>query len=415
MEFADKTALVIDQGLYVHVAEKLAESFGRVLYYCNGWRCAFPISEGFNIGAGLEGIERVENAWNHIEEADLIVFPDTYFGAEQEYLRRQGKRVWGAGQAELLELYRDELKRVLHGLSLAVGPYELVTGLDKLTEYLKSHPGVYVKGNLFRGDVETFRARHFKATKPLLDELALHLGPRAAQTLFVVEEPLAGIEAGYDGFSIDGRFPSLGAFGYEAKDAGYIGQVRSWERLPAGLKSINERLAPVLAELGCRGFFSTEVRIGSDRVPYLMDPALRAGSPPSEAYIELFSNWDEIMWAGAAGELVTPQPVARYMAEVVLRSDWGREHFLGVEFPPELRRFIKLHGHCRIQGQDYAVPLKIREVGAAIGLGQSMEEAVGAALRHAEAVEGLEVEFDRHALASAMEAIEDGIKVGVDW
>src|SRR5713101_2326507 len=97
MDFSNRTALVIDQGLYVHVAEKLAESFGRVLYYCNGWRSAFPVSERFNIGG------------------------------EQEYLRRQGKRVWGSGHAEMLELHRDELKTLMKSAGLPVGTYKIIT------------------------------------------------------------------------------------------------------------------------------------------------------------------------------------------------------------------------------------------------------------------------------------------------
>ncbi|HEV3111878.1 MAG TPA: hypothetical protein VGY99_15430 [Candidatus Binataceae bacterium] len=77
MDLSNQTVLVIDQGLYVHIAEKLAESFGRVLYYCNGWRSAFPVSERFNIGAGIDGIERIANPWEYVDGADLIVFPDT--------------------------------------------------------------------------------------------------------------------------------------------------------------------------------------------------------------------------------------------------------------------------------------------------------------------------------------------------
>jgi len=48
-------------------------------------------------------------------------------------------------------------------------------------------------------------------------------------------------------------------------------------------------------------------------------------------------------------------------------------------------------------------------------LGNSLEDAVGAALEHAEAVEGLEVEFDRNALDAAMEAVERGREFGIDW
>ncbi len=415
MDFSNLTALVIDQGLYVHIAEKLAESFGRVLYHCNGWRSAFPVSERFNIGAGLDGIERVANPWEHVDDADLIVFPDTYFGGEQEYLRRQGKRVWGSGHAEMLELHRDELKTVMNGVGLPVGGYEIVTGIDALREYLKENPGVYVKGNVFRGDIETFRNKNWVVTQPLLDDLANRLGPRQSEVVFVVEDPIEGVEAGYDGACIDGRFPAVATFGYEAKDAGYVGKVVDYEDLPAALREVNARLAPALAALGCRSFFSTEVRIGKNREPYLMDPALRAGSPPSEAYIELFSNWDEVIWAGADGEVADLKARAGYAAEIILRSEWAREHFLALDLPASVRPFIKIHGHCRIGGRDYAAPLGIREIGAAIGWGDSLEEAVGAALEHAEAVEGLELEFDRNALSAAMESIEQGREFGVEW
>jgi hypothetical protein len=146
-----------------------------------------------------------------------------------------------------------------------------------------------------------------------------------------------------------------------------------------------------------------------------MDPAMRAGSPPSEAYVELFRNWDEVMWAGAEGEVVDLKPAAAYAAEIILRSEWAREHFLALDFPPSISPFIKVHGHCRIAGRDYAAPLGIREFGAAIGLGDSLEDAVGAALENAEAVAGLEVEFDRNALDAAMESIERGREFGIEW
>ena len=98
-----------------------------------------------------------------------------------------------------------------------------------------------------------------------------------------------------------------------------------------------------------------------------------------------------------------------------MRSEWAREHFLALDIPKELRRFIKIHGHCRIDGRDYAVPLGIREIGAAIGLGDCLEDAVDAALEHAQAVQGLELEFDRSALKAATEAVEQGREFGIEW
>ena len=80
-----------------------------------------------------------------------------------------------------------------------------------------------------------------------------------------------------------------------------------------------------------------------------------------------------------------------------------------------MRPFIKIHGHCRIDGRDYAAPLGIREVGGAIGLGDCLEDAIAAAIEHAEAVEGLELEFDRNALKAATESIEQGREFGIEW
>ena len=44
-----------------------------------------------------------------------------------------------------------------------------------------------------------------------------------------------------------------------------------------------------------------------------------------------------------------------------------------------------------------------------------LQDAIAAAIKHAEAVEGLELEFDRNALKAATEAIEQGREVGIEW
>jgi len=59
-EYQDKTALVIDNGLFTHTAIKLAESFGNV-YYFTPWVNAFPKSNATLPGDGLDEITRIKH------------------------------------------------------------------------------------------------------------------------------------------------------------------------------------------------------------------------------------------------------------------------------------------------------------------------------------------------------------------
>ena len=93
-------------------------------------------------------------------------------------------------------------------------------------------------------------------TQPLLDDLASRLGPRQTTTVFIVEDPIEGIEVGYDGTSIDGHFPAVASFGYEVKDAGYVGKVVDDADLPAVLREVNDKLSPAMVAPDGWSFFS---------------------------------------------------------------------------------------------------------------------------------------------------------------
>lgn len=412
--FADKVALIWDQGLYTHIAEKLADDFGQVLYFAD-WRSAFPYSGRAHIGLGLKDITVVRNPWDHVDDADLIVFPDVYFSSEQEFLRKRlGKRVWGSGNADALELYRNDLKEILTSVGLPVSPYETVIGLTALREYLLKNEGVYVKASLFRGDCETFKAPNYLAVRTKLDEMAAHLGPRQDTIAFTVEKKIEGAELGFDGSCILGQFSNFVAWGYEAKDSWYLGQICAYKDLPQPLKITNEKLAPVLRELDIRGFWSTEVREIKILGPVLMDPCARAGSPPSEVYMEGFLNWSEHMMAGADGELIDLEPAGRYMAEIIMRSPRVEKEFLALQFPEEYRQNIKIHGHCILDGIDYACPLGIQEFASAVAVGATLEEAIDLAKEVASSIEGESISYEANA-TDALGKIEEGKKVGIEW
>jgi hypothetical protein len=45
------------------------------------------------VGEGFEGIERIHDFFDYVDEADIFIFPDVYDGDLQRYLEAQGKLV----------------------------------------------------------------------------------------------------------------------------------------------------------------------------------------------------------------------------------------------------------------------------------------------------------------------------------
>ena len=269
----DKTLLCFDYGLFATWAVKLAKDFGRVLYYCP-FKSAFPKTNQFVIGTGFEGVERVTNFWDHLDEVDCFMFPDVYDADLQLHLRDLGKPVWGSAKGEELELLRWQTKMFLKkDLHLPVQPVERVIGIEDLRALLRDTTNKYVKISMLRGDFETFRHDNYELSEPLMDEIEQKLGPNKWDKEFIVEDAIDdAIEVGYDGWTIDGEYPNPGMFGYEIKDVSYVGVVRPYSALPEPVREVNKKLAPVFAQYNYRGFWSSEIRVPKNQKPYLTDP-----------------------------------------------------------------------------------------------------------------------------------------------
>jgi hypothetical protein len=121
-----------------------------------------------------------------------------------------------------------------------------------------------------------------------------------------------------------------------------------------------------------------------------------------------------MMFGAATGNPVEPEYEANYAVQIVLRSESGAEHPLAVAVGEPSR--VRLHGHTRINGVDYAVsPSEIREFGAACGWADNLSDATEQALEAAESVKGDEVEFDAASLRRLVDTINDGRKLGLNW
>jgi len=401
------TAIVIDtSGNYISLAERLSREFKTVYYCIPSWVDSYPNPNKTNIGLGIESITVVENPFDVYDEIDFWIFPDTYYGAFQEFLRSQGEITWGSGAAEELELYRHLIKEQMSEFGLPVGKWELIDGMTALREHLIKNENRWIKPNKWRGLIETFFSETYDLVKPQLDDIEYNKGIDAEQIEFISEEPIEAVEMGYDGFTIDGKYPAEWISGAEWKDKAYIGQWRKYSELPKVLTEFNEKFSGMFKEYGYRGFFSLENRIAGKK-SYMTDFTARMPCPPGAIYLELIENLGALMWAGANGDIIPAKPLAKFGIELLIESDWAKRHNCSIYFPKEAAQFVKLKKNMLKDGVNQIVPIAYgtSDIGSIVGLGDTLEQAKKAVLHIAEVIKGTEICIRTDALNDAENAL----------
>jgi hypothetical protein len=414
-DLSQKVALIIDNGLFVEIGKTLSVSFKKV-YYWMPWVSGFPKSNQYIVGNGIEGIERIQYIWDYIDKIDIFIFPDVYFGDLQLYLVSIGKLVWGGRKGEEMELYRDKMKEYMQSLGLYVTPYEVITGLDDLREYLKKHDNVWVKQNITRGDFESFHSINYENIEPLLDELEHNLGAVKFIKQFIVEEAYDNaVEAGVDMYTIDGQYPNKTLAGIEVKDLGYIGKVVNCDMLSDKITDYNDKISEAFKGYGYRGFFSTEIRISKDKPPYMVDKCSRAGSPPSELYQLMYKNLAEIIWYGAKGILLDPITEKKFGVEALIHSAWADKNWQAISFPKKYRDNVKLRNACVINGKYYCVPqtVGLSEIGAIVVEDDTLQGAIDKAIQIAEQVKGYYIDIKTDSFNEALDEFKKLEKMGI--
>lgn len=374
VDLSSKTVLFHDYGLFTALAETLAHSFGTTYYY-SPWKSDIPEKWRKQIGLGLPGVTRVDDFFFFVDKADLIVFPDIYDGDLQIYLEDRGKRVWGSRQGDLLERFRVSAKQHMKEKGLTIGPYDVVIGCDALRDYLRHHPNVWVKCSDTRGLFETFFAPTYRVVETKIDQIAYELGPDKDDEEFVCEQAIEdAVEVGWDGYCIDGQYPSACTIGIEAKNEAYVGKFLPRSRWPNQIADINEKMADTLEEAGYRNAFCIEHRLTKDGKAYILDPCCRFGSPPNELLQMMYKNIAEIIWYGAEGICVDSEPAGKYGVQIMLHAEDAKDRWLPVYFPPEIREHVKLQKARRKAGVDYVRGTK--QVGAVVAVGDSLDDVI---------------------------------------
>lgn len=416
-EVSDLTVLVCDYGSFTSLAEKLGERCKRVLVHT-------PYSQEFEgikdcvKGDGLLNVERCDEFLDPeiLRELDLAVFPDIGFGGVQKHFRELGIAVWGSMGASELELYRTRFLSLLKELGLPMIHSEKIVGVTALSDHLKTVKDKWVKINRFRADMETWHHQDHLHSLSQLDSLAVKFGGLKEEVVFVVQDKIdSDVEIGYDGFTVDGRFPSTTFQGYEAKNELYLGSRLTTKELPDQIKEVNEALAPVLKEYGYRNFIATEIRVKDD-VGYFIDPTMRMPGQTGEQLLETCENLAEVIWHGANGELVEPEFISKYAAEATLHyKNHSDELWKFLTIPEKVRRFIKLYHYCETESGIHFPPHHSDEVGVVLGLGDTIEDAIDHLKENLDGLGDEPVTADVEGFAELIEVIREAESHGMKF
>jgi len=412
----EKIALVCCNPLFCSLAERFGRDFKKV-YLHIPYAGSFPTMNSGLIGTGLKNVELVDDVFGpHFDEVDIFIFPDLGTAALQIHLEKLGKRVWGPRNAEELEQYRELCKEKMEEMGLPVQPWKVVKGVTALEAHLRANPKQHVKIDKWRGVTETFYSPEWDVVEPKVHAIANDIGGFKEQLEFICEDDLPDrVEVGIDTYCIDGMYPTNTLFGIEAKDMGYVGQMVQWDDIPEPLRRWNEMFAPLFAQYGCRASVSNEVRIGKDLKPYMVDATIRAPSPPSELWQELFTNLSEIVWYGSEGILVEPKPAGKWGVEVLIKSQWAKDNWQAVDYPEKYANQIKLYNCVIIDGKRFVVTQHedMIEIGAVVGWGDTLEEAVEHAREAGESIKGYNIKFNMGPIDTVNKAIEELEEIGI--
>jgi hypothetical protein len=412
-----KSVLIADHGLFMELAPRLAREFGEVKLFVP-WASGYPKAAPAYVGTGIDKVERVETFWDHVKDADIVVFPDLYFSDWAEVIANKfNKPVWSHRGAESLELDRWGTRELQEELGIDAPKTKHIIGLEALTKHLKKVENCWVKISCYRGDGETWHHDTWHTSEVYLWHFRNRVGALAENYEFIVEEHIEGIEIGYDGFTVNGRWPEASYWGFEIKDSAYIGKFSPYSELPKPIRDINSKISPILATENAVGFCSFEFRLTKAGDALMIDPCMRSGSPPFEGTMEGYSNLGEIIWQGAHGKVASVKSSGEYIAIAMIHSTFALTNWVPLEIPEDIKQWVKIRNLAIIDGKTYHVPTQgeMPEIGAVIAIADDLDEAKKLVAERAEKVKGYLVEIHVDALDAADEEIELAKEYGVDF
>lgn len=421
MNLKDKSVCVYDNsGFFTSFASLLTKWFGKVGYFYP-WEHFYSDGRELVVGQGLPGVDRVKYLEREIDSFELLVFTSAQDGHYQNWLRKLGYRVFGSALGSDVELMRWKTKGLFQEAGIQLAPAHRLSGIEELRKFFRDNPSDenwYVKISELRGMGDTWGAKNYAEAKGQIDEWEARYSPQCYLMHYIVESAIPDAdEIGYDGLNIDGQFPDKCMWGAEIKDCCYFGKVSDYSDIPEPVRQVNDALVPVLRQNQYRNTFSTELRNKSP-----IDITARFSSPAGEVILQNIANLGEVVWFGAEGTLVQPEWIHTHGCQTVITSDWAWEHRVILDFSEEIRPFLKLYNHARVDAgdgigvKDQFVPqvMKMRQLGSVVALADDPVEAKRLCRERAEQVAGFDVQCDCDPLDKAASQILESEDAGVE-
>jgi hypothetical protein len=410
--------LCYDLGLFTEQCLRLLRDVASVKYFVPHID-AFPEPFKSKIGEGMDGMERVEWFWDHVDEADLIFVPDTMCNDIVEFLRKHDYPVAGVGRAEFMELDRWKGRTIQKENGLPVQETYNVKGITELEKFLRENKDFYIKINMFRGLEESFHHVDWKQTEDTFYNIAHKLGPYREDINFICEEGIEGIEPGIDALVWDGELLGPAMVGFEGKGVGIIERVYDKrEDLPEPLLWLHEGLAPEFKRLKTRFFYSAECRVVRKNgvlLPFLIDITNRLAAPGTSAIqCEIIKNYTEVVMGMGTGERVEPVYTHKYGVALPFDSMEAKCNWVNISFPPEMRRWVKLRMAVKKSGNYYAVP-GFESCGCVIALDDDMEKAIKMVDERGKEIKGKRLDTASGEFNTILENIKKAKGMGVKF
>ncbi len=424
VDLKDITLVIVDHGISLHLAETLAESYGKIIIFIPNIE-AYPSPNRDEIGTGLKNVDRIYDLNDFLcsdpdKEKTIFFFPDIGFSGEQKRLKKSGYHVCGSGDSDILELDKWYFQQEIAKIGLPVAKTERLVGITALKEYLKDKKSgeCFIKISFHRGLMETYKWKGMFLSSSWLHDLTSRLGNHAEKQVFLVQHKIDSIaEIGMDTMNLNGDTPENSLFGLEIKDAGYICKVLKEQ--PKEIQIVNEKLKPIFKKLGVAGQYSNEVRVTADDKSHVIDLTIRMPSPPGELFPAMYEKhcYAQAIYDLAHGILPTLKPKWKYGAEIILTSSWlDANHWLPVQIPDEAKPYVRLKNYCVKDDKTYIIPNGNGAfMGGVIGYGNTAEEASKMAVKYADMVEGEEVIYDNYVLEKAQKEMIKLEKIGIKF
>jgi hypothetical protein len=409
--------LIFDRGVYSYRAEEFARVFKNVYYYMPD-SAAYPESTRDCIGADLDGVERVYDFDKYLKKCDWLYFPDCYDGEKQMALREQGYPVFGEGSAGRLEMDKEFFYEHLESVGLEV-PYTYVAeNFEEVVSYLDDKQDKWVKpaDSYSRADWETYHWVNKNQGRRWINEIRYRLGIRCDDLRVLIQDGIKDCicEPGYDGLNVLGQYVDDVLLGYEDKDSSYLGRICF--EVPKPIKTINDKMAPILKELGCQGHWTIEEKITKDGKIYFLDPTLRCPEPGGAIFDVIYENYPESCREIAHGRLPKLKYKKRYCAQIMLYSSVHEKEQICVEFPKELKPYIKLKNHTKTKNYYTIIPNDNGGYfGGVVGVGSSIKEAKENALDIFSQITAEGMSFDKSSFDRIEESISKGKAAGINF